>query len=207
MVISILIPSIEATKEEKGETTENTESTKVKSMYKLSGLGVFKDNKLQGYLTNEESITYNMLQNEIKNTIITYECEKDKYVVLETINSKSKISTKNKEINIELNVSGNINETSCSIQLDDNKSLKKLEKSFEKELKEKIEKDINSIRSTYNSDIFGFLEIIYKHDYDTYKEVKNSWYKDTFKNIKINVKTSVNINGKGNILEGNNEKN
>jgi len=205
--LEIILPSIEANKDKKGDTTENTESTKVKSMYKLSGLGVFKENKLQGYLTEEESITYNILQNEIENAILTYECEKDKYVVLETISSKAKTSTKNKEINIEINLSGNINETSCNINLDNDKSLKKLEKNFEKDIKEKIKKDIDSIRNTYNTDIFGFLEIIYKHDYDTYKKVKDTWYEETFKNIKINIKTSVDIIGKGNILEGNNEKN
>ena len=205
--LEIILPSIEATKEEKGDTTENTESTKVKSMYKLSGLAVFKNNKLQGYLTNEESITYNLLKNEIENAIITYECEKDKYIVLEAINSKTLTTTKNKEINIEINLSGNINETACNINLDNEKNLKQLEKNFEKSIKEKITKNINSIRNTYNSDIFGFIETIYKHDYKTYKKVKENWYENEFKNIKINIKTSVDIIGKGNILEGNNEKN
>lgn len=205
--LEIILPSIKATKEEKGDTTENTESTKVKSIYKLSGLGIFKNNKLIGYLNEEESLTYNILKNEIQNAILTYECEKDKYIVLETINNNSKISIKNKEINIELNISGNINETSCNINLDNNKSLKKLEKDFSKDLNNKITNNINTIRKTYNSDIFGFLETIYKHDYKTYKKVKNNWYEEEYKNIKINLKTTVNIIGKGNILEGNNEKN
>ena len=99
--LEIILPSIEAINyDEKGETTENTESTKVKTMYKLDGLAVFKDNKLQGYLTNEESITYNIVQNNVKNTILTYECEKNKYMTLEVVTSESKIKTKKKVINI-----------------------------------------------------------------------------------------------------------
>ena len=31
-------------------------------MYKLSNLAVFKDGKLQGYLTEDESITYNVIK-------------------------------------------------------------------------------------------------------------------------------------------------
>lgn len=206
--LEIALPSIEAinyTKESK--TTENTESTKIESLYKLDSLAIFKDNKLQGYMTKDESITYNILQNNTKNTIITYECEKNKYITIEAIKTEAKTSTKNSKIEIEVKISGNINESTCNINLNDTKEMKKLEKNIEKYLKSKIETDINSIRKTYNSDIFGFLDIIYKHDYDLYEKVKETWYKETYQNIKINIKTSINIVGKGNVLEGINEKN
>ena len=48
---------------------------------------------------------------------------------------------------------------------------------------------------------------MYKTDYKTYKKIKDNWYKDEYKNIKINIDASINIIGKGNVLEGNNEKN
>jgi hypothetical protein len=81
-----------------------------------------------------------------------------------------------------------------------------IEKSIEKQLNNDISNNIDTIRNNYNSDIFGFLDIIYKYDYNTYKKIKDNWYKDEFKNININVKTNINISSKGNILEGNNEK-
>lgn len=194
-------------KEDKSDTTENTESTKVKSMYKLGGLAIFKDQKLIGYLTDEESITYNMLTNNIQNTLLSYECDKNKYITLEIIKNKSKISTKNKEINIELSIEGTINESTCNIELNNTKNIEKLQKNISKYLKEKVENDINNIRNKYNSDIFGFLDIIYKYDYKTYQEVKSTWYDKTFKNIKINIKTKTKITANGNVMEGNNEKN
>ena len=46
-----------------------------------------------------------------------------------------------------------------------------------------------------------------KNFYDTYQKIKDTWYEKEFKNIKINIKSSINIIGKGNVLEGNNEKN
>lgn len=206
--LEIVLPSIEAINQnEEGETTKNTESTKVKSMYKLDNLAVFKNNQLLGYLTNEESITYNLIKNNVKNTIITYECEKNKYMTLEVITSNSKINTKNKNINIELKLEGNINESNCNIDLNNNKEYQKLEKQLEDYLKNRIENNINNIKTKYNSDIFGFLDIIYKTDYNTYKEIKDNWYKETYINIPINIKTTIDIIGKGNVLEGNNEKN
>ena len=205
--LEIILPSIEAidyTKE--SETKENTENTKIKSLYKLDNLAIFKNNKLKGYLTEDESITYNVIKNKAKSILITYECEKEKYMTIEATDIKSDISTKNKEINIKIKMTGNINETRCNIKLNNEKNIKKIEKELKKYLENKIKENINNIRTTYNSDVFGFLDIIYKKDYKTYQKIKDNWYKDEFKNIKINIDTTVDIIGKGNVLEGNNEK-
>ena len=206
--LEIILPSIEAINyKEEATTTKNTENTKIKSLYKLGNLGIFKDNKLKGYLSENESITYNILKNKAKAILITKECEKDKYMTVEATNIKSDISTKNKEINIKIEMTGNINETMCSIKLNSEENIKKIEKDLNNYVKETINKSINNIRDKYNSDVFGFLDLIYKKDYNTYKKIKDNWYKNEFKNIKINTKTSINIIGKGNVLEGNNEKN
>ena len=206
--LEVILPSIESVNYNKeSDTTKNTEQTQIKSMYKLSNLAVFKDEKLLGYLTEDESITYNVLKNKTKTTLLTYECEKNKYMTVEITKIKSDISTKNKEIDIKIKMSGNINEIMCDISLKKEKNIKQLEKQLESYLKKGINKNISNIRNKYNSDIFGFLDLIYKTDYKTYKEVKDSWYKDTYKNIKINLSLSIDIIGKGNIVEGNNEKN
>ena len=204
----IILPSIELIKETKdSDNLENTKKTEITSMYKLGPLAVFKDNKIKGYLTNEESITYNLIKNKIKNSIISYECNQNKYLSFEIINTNSKISTKNEEINIALSVEGTINESACNINLNNKSSINDLEKDITKYLKENIANNINNIRNTYNSDIFGFLDIIYKYDYQTYEKIKDTWYINTFKNIKININPDVKIIAKGNVMEGINEKN
>lgn len=206
--LEIILPSIEIIDyTEESQTIQNTENTKIESMYKLDSLAVFKSNQLLGYLTEDESITYNILKNKTSTSLITYECDKDKYMTAEITSIKTDISTKNKEINIDISLSGNINETMCKLSLDDEANIKKLQKELEAYLKNQITKNIDNIRKTYNSDIFGFLDIIYKTDYNTYKEIKDTWYTDTYQNIKINVKPTIKIVGKGNVLEGNNEKN
>jgi len=206
--LEVILPSIESINYNKeAQTTENTENTEIESMYKLSNLAVFKDSKLLGYLTEDESITYNVIKNKVETTLLTYECEKEKYITVEITKIKSDISTKNKEINIKIKMSGNINETMCNISLKKEENIKKLEKELENYLTNEIKKNIDNIRNTYNSDIFGFLDLIYKTDYKTYTEIKDTWYKDTYKNLKINLSISIEIIGKGNIVEGNHEKN
>ena len=205
--LEIILPSIEAINyNEKSETTENTNKTKIKSLYKLETLAIFKNNKLIGYLTEDESISYNIIKNKAKAILITYECEKDKYMTIEATDIKSKIKTKNKEINISIEMTGNINETRCNIPLNKEDNIKKLEKDIKDYIDNKLKTNINNIRKTYNSDIFGFLDLIYKQNYNTYKEIKNTWETQDFKNIKININSSINIIGKGNVSEGNNEK-
>lgn len=206
--LEVILPSIEAVDyTEESTTTKNTEKTKIESLYKLGNLAIFKDNKLLGYLTKDESITYNLIKNKAKSILITKECEENKYMTVEATDIKSNINTKNKEITIEVEMTGNINESMCSIKLNNEENIKKLEKELNEYIKEKITTSIDNIRKNYNSDIFGFLDLIYKKDYDTYKEIKDTWYDSVYQDIKINIKASINIIGKGNVLEGNNEKN
>ncbi len=204
----IILPSIKIDNiNDESDTTQNTDSTKVNSMYKLSGLAIFKNNKLLDYLTDNESFSYNIIKNHINSSIITYECEKDKYLSAEIISSKSKITTKNQKINIDINIKATINESACNLNLNHNNNLKLLENNLSTYLKNNISKDVNTIRNKYNSDVFGFLDEIYKHDYKTYLKVKDNWYNETYKTIPININTKINIISKGNIMEGNNEKN
>lgn len=204
----IILPSIKLkniTKE--SDTEENINNTKIDTMYELSGLAIFKDNKLLGYLDNNQSISYNILKNQVKSSILTYECKKNKYLSVEIINSESKISVKNNQININVTINTTINESNCNLKLNKNENIKFLEKDLSIYLKDNLENDINYIRETYNSDVFGFLDEIYKHNYKEYLKLKDNWYKDIYQNYPINITTKVNIVSKGNIMEGYNEKN
>lgn len=206
--IEVILPSIKLENENtETDKEDNTKSTKVSSMYELSGLAIFKDNKLLDYLSNDQSISYNIIKNHVENSIITYECDKNKYLTVELITSKSKLKTKNEKIDINIDLSGTINESSCNIKLNNEKDLQNIEKKLEIYLETKLTNDVNFIRNKYNSDVFGFLDEIYKHDYNTYLKVKDNWYQSTYKDIPINIKTKLNIVGIGNIMEGNNEKN
>ena len=204
----IVLPSIKLINDSKeGENIENTEETKVNAKYELSNLAIFKDDKLIGYLNEEQSKTYNILQNKINNTILTYECDKDKYMSVEIIDSKSSMDVSNKKANIEVKLSGNLNEYNCSKSLENKKTIEKIEKEFEQKLTESITKNINEVRTEYNSDIFGFLDNIYKKDYKTYKTIKNNWYSSNYQSLELSVNVDLTIIAKGKVMEAINEKN
>ena len=204
----IVLPSIKLINDSKeGENIENTEETKVNTKYELSNLAIFKDDKLIGYLNEEQSKNYNILQNKINNTILTYECDKDKYMSVEIIDSQSSIDVSNKKANIEVKLSGNLNEYNCSKSLENKKTIEKIEKEFEQKLTESITKNINEVRTEYNSDIFGFLDNIYKKDYKTYKIIKNNWYNSNYQRLELSVNVDLTVIAKGKVMEAINEKN
>ena len=204
----IVLPSIKLKNNNNEDNDlENIQKTESPNTYELDTLAVFKKGTLLGYLSKEESITYNIIKNNLKNTIINYECENNKYLSFEVIQNKSKITTKNKEIYIDINMTGTINESSCKLNLNNNKNINKLNIKLSNYVKSNITNNIENIKNKYNSDIFGFLDIIYKYDYNTYLELKDNWYNSEFKNIKININPKIKIIAKGNVMEGINEKN
>jgi len=198
--LEIVLPTIKLINDSKeGEKIENIEKTKIDTKYQLDGLAIFKDNKLQGYLNEEESKTYNILKNKINNTILTTKCDDNKYMTTEIIDSKSEINVKKNNIKIKIKLSGNLNEYHCNKPLDKTKTIKDIEKKFEKEVTNTLTSNINKIRKEYNSDIFGFLDKLYRTDYNKYKDIKNNWYKSTYQNIDISITSDVSIISKGKV--------
>lgn len=202
----IIIPLVKSIGENKDEDkVENAEQSEIKNNYEIKGLAVYKNTETKGYLTEEETLAYNYITNNISNSIYTYECEKNKYITLEITNSKSKIKINKEDININLEIKGNINENNCNIQIAKNKEIKKLQENISNDFSNFITNNINKIIKEYNSDIFGFKDMIYKNNYDYYKQIKNN--KDWLKDTKLNIKTKVTIATDGNIFGGLNEKN
>ena len=191
--------------ESDGTSNKNTEKTEVKDKYLLGGYAIFKNNKLVGYLNNKESINYNIITNNIKNTIITYECSKNKYLAIEITDNSSSIKTKNNKVSININLKGNINESHCNIDITKNKNIKKISHEIEEKLNKEITNDILNVRDNYHTDIYKFKDIIYKHDYSYYQKIKNN-YDEAYQNLDISVKTNIQLVEKGNILEVINEK-
>ena len=157
--IEIALPSIEIIgNENKGDEEENLESTKSEASVVLSNIGVFKDNKLVGYLTEKESLAYNFVMNNITNALITTNYPNDKYIVNEIIESSTKTEAKPKDNKINIKIKGKaaISEVNYDIDLTKEKNVKKLEKDLNKKIEKFIKKSIKDINNKYNSDIYGF---------------------------------------------------
>ena len=140
------------------------------------GLIAFKDNKIIE-LNNDETIYYNILTNNIKNTTINIPCDNN-YFTLEINNLKTKYKWNN-SFNFNIQINSKITNYSCKYKLDDPNTIKRISKLTENHISNKSKEIVNKCVNN-NYDFLGIKNYIYKHD--------KKWDNELNK-IDINIKT------------------
>lgn len=193
---------------EEGKDEENLETTASDTKIKLGNLAVFKDEKLMGYLTKEESIVVNFLKNEIHDVLITYECSENKYITSELTLDKTKIKIDLKNLKVKINISGSgyIAEYGCNKDLSKEDIIKEINKDLNEYIENSVKKHILSINSKYNTDIYNFKDMIYKQDPKYFNKIKDNYYEEVFNKLTYEVSSNFELQGKGNIVGGTYEK-
>lgn len=183
----------------KGSKQENLETAKPNTYLTLGTIAIYKDDKLIGTTTKEESEIIQILNNEAKELIYNIK-EDNKIINIYSNNIKTKIKLKNNnEININVNGDGNIYEINGDINLSKPEEIKKIEKKWNKTLKKDIIKLFNKTNKEYKSDIFGIGNMIYKENPKKWKKIEKQWNKKYLPNLKINVKVNTKIISTGNL--------
>lgn len=202
--LEISLPSLELIgNENESDKQTNIEQTNTDSKIKLSTTGIFKDNKLIGYLSELESIGLNILLNKSKMTILSYKCDDNNYIVSEIDKIKTSIDSniEKKEININIEGHSIINEMNCNINIKDTKVIDDIENNINKELKKIIENTIHTLQNTYNTDSIGIRDILYKSNPSYFKTNYSNW-NNIYKNLKFNINSNLKLYEKGNTLGG-----
>lgn len=185
----------------KGSNEKNLETTEPESYLVLGPLAIYKKDKLKGFLTEKESWTVNVLKNEAKE--INYNVKyQNQDISIETNNLKTKIKIKN-EKNIEITISGkgNIYNINNKINLQNYQEIHKIEKKWNQNLKQDLYNTIKKITKTYQTDIFGFGNLIYKNKPKTWQKIEKNWNNKYLQNINIKIKTNLKIEGTGSLVE------
>lgn len=202
--LEIVLPSIYVVSNNNYNNDSNLSNTSDYSKVMVGNLSIFKDSKLQGYLTYNESIGYNFITNNIKDTLISYECDNGRYLVSEIIDNNSDIETDviGRKIIVTIHGNASINENNCDYNLKESREIDTINKRVNEEIEKLVTYSANNIRNKYNSDIFGFRDLFYKEDYKEYNDIKSVWYEDVFKDIEVEVKSDIKLVEKGNIVGG-----
>lgn len=159
--------------------SQNVQQTKDRTELKYKGIGVFKGDKLAGWLDEDESkgLTYSL--DEVDSTIVKVKCQDEGKAGIEIIQSKGEIKAQLKnEIpkgTITVQAEGNVGDVACrSLDLTKADTLTELEKKVEKDIKSKIEKTVTAAKEKYESDLFGFGEALHRSHPDYWKKPKRS---------------------------------
>lgn len=189
---------------------ESGRQEKEKKDVVTDGVGVFKGNKLVGYLDEDESKGLLWITGKVSGGVLVSQTEEVGQISTEIIDVVPKM-----QFSLEDNVpvcSVNIN---CFLSADEIQgdeenftleTLESVEKQIGDNIKEKIEKTINKCIQDYNVDIFRLNDYVRNYNPGLYKQVKGTWH-DYIKNIQFKTDISVQITRVGErVIERNNRQ-
>jgi len=165
---------------EAGTMVDNLKSTRTNALLKYTTIGVFRKDKLVGWLNEEESKGYNYISNRVKSTVGVLPCPGGGKMDVEVIRTKTKLSGKvtdgQPEITIEIRIDQNVGEVACAIDITDPDVMSKMDREGEKRIKSIVEKTVQRAQKKYKSDIFGFGDAIRRSSPKEWERLENDWY-------------------------------
>ena len=198
--IEPILPSITIVgNDKKGDNKSNLDTTTPNSYLKLETIALFKDDKFQGFASDDDSKAINILKNTVKQSTFTINYDNSK-VNLSTKNISAKTKIKNaKEFNIKVSGDATLSEINSNTDLNKENTINNIEKELNKTIKKQIKKAISKMQEKYKSDIFGFGNLVYKNYPDTWQKIKNKWNDVYFPKIKVNVDTDIQLVSTGSL--------
>ncbi|KPB04197.1 Ger(x)C family spore germination protein [Bacillus sp. CHD6a] len=181
-----------------GKMMENLQSSDPPSRLKFTSFSVFQMDKLQGWLSVDESKGVNYINGNVKSTIVVVPCPNGEngHVSIELLRTnqkrKSDVKANHPEVSLSLKAEGNIGEISCSADLTKQKSIKDLEKLTEADIKDVMMQSIKVAQKEYKLDIFGFGLDVHRSNPKYWKTVKNNW-DEKFSTMTVNIDVEVSI--------------
>jgi spore germination protein KC len=193
----LLLPGIKLNKKLTSKNqTDNLNNIKP-SVIEISGLAIFKKDKLVGWYDGEMARNANLILSELDTTSFPISCEK-KYMTLITKSSKGTIKTLLKPIpTLQVNISLNteISEINCNKDLTKIKVLSDIENDLEKEIIRQVQRTIQ-ISQNKGTDVFGFGTALSKENPSFWKKHKKEW-NTIFSKAKVEVNVNASINDSG----------
>ena len=186
---------------EKGTDSKELSNTVPQATIKIDTLGIFKDDKLLGWATIDESKGINLLTNNVKNLYIKTKCE-DKYMMnyIENIKTKTNIDLENNKVKVKITGNAKILETNCKINLENTETINNIEKNIKEELNRIINESTYLVQKKYTTDVLGYGKTIHKKNPKKWNEIKDNW-ETIFKNLKIESEIDIKINNQGSLIQ------
>ncbi|MDW8802541.1 Ger(x)C family spore germination protein [Clostridium sp. A1-XYC3] len=179
-----------------GSTNENIKNSQPPAILAIDNIGVFKKDKLIGWLSEKEGIGYNQIMGKIKSTVVTVNSPEGGNVGIEIKNSKSSVKGKvengKPKIYIDFKASGNVGDVQSTVDVTKAENIRKLEAETEKNMEKNMKEVIERAQKEFQSDIFGFGEAIRRSNPKEWKKIEKNW-NNGFKDLPVDINTTVTI--------------
>jgi len=187
---------------ESGKLKSNVENVPAPTEIVYSSTAAFKGDRLVDWLNESESRGYNFITDNIINAVINISCpnEEEGKITLELDDSTTSLkgSVHNQQPKLEVNVeaNGDIGEVMCGVDLVQGETFEQIEKLTEDQIKNEIASSIETAQTDFESDIFGFGEVIHRHDPASWESLKDNW-DEVFSTMEFNINVQFKIRQTG----------
>ncbi|MBU8917198.1 Ger(x)C family spore germination protein [Bacillus sp. FJAT-29953] len=184
-----------------GESLGKYQQSQAETYLQFDEVGVFKKDKLLGWLTTDESKGLNYALGNVKSTIVTIPCPEKGLASIKLIHTKTELKTKvsggEPTGNIKITAAGKLGDVYCkTLDLSKPETINQLEWKAEKKMKDNILKALHASQKKYKLDPFGFGEAARRVNPDYWHSVKKDW-QQVFGKMPVNVEVSVKIHDVG----------
>ncbi|MDF2681248.1 MAG: gerKC [Brevibacillus sp.] len=171
-------------------------------LLKYQKIGVFKEDKLRGWFSEDESIGFSYITDRVDSTVEEFACGGKDKIVIEIIRNKSTIRTVavngKPQVEVSTVTEGNVGEVECSIDLSNPKTMYKLERDVEKHISDHIQNAVRKAQKEFRSDVFGFGKSLYQSNPKMWEKVKDDW-NEIFPDLKVKTKVDVKLRRTGKV--------
>lgn len=158
----------------------------------ITGLAVFKDEYLVGWLDTKETRGFLWLRGHMDNSVITIPSpgQPDKLLTIEVIGAKTKVEPQfdGEKISFDVNMSiqGEISELQSTDELITPEKIVEIEEAMAEDAVNTCLAVLEKTQGEYGSDIFGFGDAFHRKYKREYKELKHNW-NEVFKDAQVNI--------------------
>ncbi|WP_309119551.1 Ger(x)C family spore germination protein [Paenibacillus sp.] len=169
---------------ESGDSPKNVESFRTPSRYRYRGIAVFREDRLVGWLNEEESKGYTDITDRLDSTSIELACGDNRYIGIEVLNSKSKMKSEIKNglpvMTVTLRTEAAIVDNQCQdVDVADPETIRKLEARAARVMQSNAEAAVKRAKEL-KSDVLGFGDQIAKEHPAFWKRAKKGWNEEYF---------------------------
>ncbi|WP_332647510.1 Ger(x)C family spore germination protein [Lysinibacillus sp. 54212] len=176
----------------------NVNRIETPAILQFTGLALFKHDKLIGFLSEEESRSYNFLTDQIESTIEIVSCPGEGQLTTEIITSKAKTDGKIEngipKIRVQIDVDQNVAEVHCDIHLNDEQTLHTINEKTADLIKTRIEHLLHTLQKEYEVDILEYGAAIHRANAREWHHIKDDW-SALFPELQVDVEVNVITHG------------
>ncbi|SNS95410.1 spore germination protein KC [Anaerovirgula multivorans] len=186
------------------KSLESLQKSEIENTTKYFGLGVFKEDKLIGWLNEEESKGYNYVIGNVNNTVGYINYGDKVKITGEVTNAKSVMKASLEEgkpaIDVVINMTLNVGAVEGEFDVSKEENIDIFNELAEKKIKLMCEKTVDKAQNEFNADIFGFGEVIRRKYPKLWKEIEDDWDNE-FPDLPVNITVKAKTNQLGQITK------